>query len=67
MPNYDPTMLAQMLRQTSGSAVTPAEMARMQAQQQQMLANQRAQQMYQNAGAAVTPAEMQYYQQMQGR
>lgn len=63
MPNYDPAMLAQMLRSKSGSAYTPSEMAAMQAQQQQMA----QQQMRQQAGAAVTPAEMQYYQQMQGR
>jgi hypothetical protein len=62
MPNYDPTVLAQMLRMKTGSAMTPAEMATMQAQQQMA-----QQQMRQQAGAAMTPAEMQYYQQMQGR
>lgn len=71
MPNYDPTMLAQMLRQKSGSAATPAEaqaIAQQRAQQiYQMQQQQDIERMRQQAGAAVSPTEMLYYQQMQGR
>jgi hypothetical protein len=50
MPNYDPAVLANMLRMKSGSAYTPAEMMSMQNQPQQY--------MNQTTGAAITPAEM---------
>jgi hypothetical protein len=51
-----PTPSMDYMRQTTGAAMTPAEMARMQAQQMQM-----------QSGAAITPAEMQQLQMMQGR
>jgi len=60
MPNYDPAILAQALRNKVGSAMTPAEAQAMGQQQQQ----QAMQQMRQQAGAAVTPAEMGAMQRM---
>lgn len=56
-----PTPSMDYMRQTAGAVVTPAEMAKMQAQQQ---ANQY---MQAQSSAALTPAELQQLQQMQGR
>jgi hypothetical protein len=54
MPNYDPAVLAQMLRSKSGSAYTPAEMAGM----QRTMPNRMT-------GAAMSPAEMAVMQAQQ--
>jgi hypothetical protein len=70
MPNYDPAVLAQILRSKAGSSFTPSEMqfaamspaekAAMQAQQQQMAQEQ----LRQRTGAALAPAEKAAIQRM---
>jgi hypothetical protein len=70
MPNYDPAVLAQILRSKAGSSFTPSEMqfaamspaekAAMQAQQQQMAQEQ----LRYRTGAPLAPAELAAIQKM---